>query len=577
MDDFLSDLLGEDWDKDDPMSEVHDFGSFLSMLANELDEDSPCYHEVVNLDRQYNAQTRSFNNQTHSGDRHSTAQYHLQEANKYYQAKKWQLAINHLSEVFKQDYQDSNFYLVRGHCYHNLEEKELALKDINRAIDLDPKNAHAILLRTVYTLSENFEETIDDLLRYFQLTQENASSEVLDVFTTFLKLEDEHWLTVINKLSQFLQIDTVKHVPIVVKLINQVGGEHLFVRLCNLTEVDSDTVAIFALVFRGLLNTDVDKTLEILSESIKNNPDSSTHYYIRSQAYEHKSNWDAALKDINKAIELDPDDYDYYKKRAFLNLEKGKLTNVISDYEKYLSLGGDEIDDRIEIEYKIGEIKNSFYPDEDLLEKSKGVISKNNFELAKYHHDQGLALVNRSDFKGAINEFQKAINAAPGYAPAHVRMFEMYYQIGDWDNALSQINTAIELDPNDTNSYNNRAGVNFAIYRLDDAIKDFETIIELDPSNILAQMNLIATYLKQENWDKGLERLNQVMKINSSDPKLYYYWGYIHENKKNLHEAIKGFTRYCELGGAPKCDSPETIRERIENLKKDLLESGQQS
>jgi tetratricopeptide (TPR) repeat protein len=569
MDDFLSNL------HDDPEF-GEGFGEFLSKLSKAIDKDDPHYQEVVNLDKQYNARTGSntINFLAGNAGRNQKAQHHLQEASKYFQEKNWARAVFHFSEVLKVDPENSNMYSMRGFCYQSLENKELALKDIDRAIDLNPNNAHAILLRTSYKLQENFDEMIDDLLRYFQRTQENAAPEILVVFANFLRLDDEHWHIVINKLSRFLQIDQTKHVPIGVNLINRVGGEQLFVRLSKLKEFNPDTLFIFKLIFHGLLNKDIDKICNILSKSIKNNPESSTLYYMRSQAHEHKSNWDAALQDINKAIDQDPNGYRYYKKRAEFNLEKGKFTNVLTDYEKYLSLGDDEIEDRNVIEEKIDVIKESIYPDEDLLEKSKDEFTETNYELAKSYHDKGMTMVT-GDLKGGINAFQKAINAAPGYAPAYVSMFEVCYQLGEWDRALAYINDAIRINPNDANSYNSRAAIFSILNRLDDAIKDLEKSVNLDPNNIQTLENLFVGYFKQNNWDKALESLNHCINLDPSVPKFYYFRGHVYVNKNMHQKSIVDFEKYCELGGDPQRESLEEIQEKIKNLKESLSNKSQ--
>jgi lipoprotein NlpI len=89
--------------------------------------------------------------------------------------------------------------------------------------------------------------------------------------------------------------------------------------------------------------------------------------------------------------------------------------------------------------------------------------------------------LNRQDFKGAIADFDQAIQLDPKLAMAYDGRGNARQALGDKQGAISDLDQAIRLDPKLATAYHNRG---FILYQLGDkqgAITDLDQAIRLDP------------------------------------------------------------------------------------------------
>jgi tetratricopeptide (TPR) repeat protein len=94
----------------------------------------------------------------------------------------------------------------------------------------------------------------------------------------------------------------------------------------------------------------------------------------------------------------------------------------------------------------------------------------------------------------AEEEFKKAIELKPSYAPAHLWYFSLLRTERRWDDALTQIERAVELDP-----FSQVINLNHAAYyywRRDyrNALRLLKRATELDPSFPVAHFQLSEAY-----------------------------------------------------------------------------------
>jgi tetratricopeptide (TPR) repeat protein len=134
----------------------------------------------------------------------------------------------------------------------------------------------------------------------------------------------------------------------------------------------------------------------------------------------------------------------------------------------------------------------------------------------------GFKLDHEWDFKGAKQEFEKAIALNPGYATAHHWYGRYFWWIGDADKAIREMKLAQELDP-------------------------------LSPS---INRSLAWSYIFAEQYDLALEALNRVLEIDPNHMQLHLAFGYFYLGKKNYDKALEEFikaygldsfgSKYCE-------------------------------
>jgi serine/threonine protein kinase/Flp pilus assembly protein TadD len=113
------------------------------------------------------------------------------------------------------------------------------------------------------------------------------------------------------------------------------------------------------------------------------------------------------------------------------------------------------------------------------------------------------------DFKGAKQEFERAIILNPGYASAHHWYGRYYWWTGEADKAIAEMKLAQELDP-----------LSPSIYR-----------------------NLAWSYVLAEQYDLAFEALNRVLEIDPNHIQLHLMYGYYYLGKAMYDEALEEFTK----------------------------------
>jgi len=103
-------------------------------------------------------------------------------------------------------------------------------------------------------------------------------------------------------------------------------------------------------------------------------------------------------------------------------------------------------------------------------------------QTAEDYFNSGLTKSNKQDYKGAIQDYSKAIELDPKLVKAYVNRGLAKANIKDYREAIQDYSKAIELDPKLAKTYESRglAKANIKDYR--GAIQDFTKAIELNPN-----------------------------------------------------------------------------------------------
>ena len=103
------------------------------------------------------------------------------------------------------------------------------------------------------------------------------------------------------------------------------------------------------------------------------------------------------------------------------------------------------------------------------------------------HTNLGLALQNRGDLDGAVNEYREALRINPFHAGARNNLGTVFVITGDYDAAISEFQEALRTGPNDSRVRNNLGHALVRRGNLDAAIHQFQEAIRIDPDNAMAK------------------------------------------------------------------------------------------
>ena len=147
-------------------------------------------------------------------------------------------------------------------------------------------------------------------------------------------------------------------------------------------------------------------------------------------------------------------------------------------------------------------------------------------------YDRAVVRTYMSDWAGAIEDSDVAIEIDPEYAFAYVTRALGHIGLADGDAALADLNKANELDPTNPDVYSERGHLFWLARRYDESLADANALIALEPDELRGYQRRAQTYLKLERWDDALADLDRCDEIDSDEESthrirggVYFYAG----------------------------------------------------
>lgn len=157
------------------------------------------------------------------------------------------------------------------------------------------------------------------------------------------------------------------------------------------------------------------------------------------------------------------------------------------------------------------------------------------------YYFRGKAKHQLEDFRGAILDFNKAIEIKPFYPEAYMHRALAYLQLNENQKAMADYDKAIALDPNNDGIYNNRGIAKKSMKDYDGAMADFNKALKINPKSVNSLIN--RSLIKQIKDDKAgaVKDLNQVILIRPHYEQAYFLRGNARLDLKDYASAIKDF------------------------------------
>ncbi len=147
--------------------------------------------------------------------------------------------------------------------------------------------------------------------------------------------------------------------------------------------------------------------------------------------------------------------------------------------------------------------------------------SKDSFEKARIHYEQGVFLSQERQYKGALSAFKKAVSLYPDYGDAYFNMGIVYYELDRDDEAIEAYQKAIAIDPRDVTARNNLGNLYIRQGQLSAAIEMLEQAVRIDPTYGVARSNLALAYYLAKMYHRARDELNELKGLGiTPDPDL---------------------------------------------------------
>ncbi len=228
----------------------------------------------------------------------------------------------------------------RGYTYRLMDANEDALKDLNKALDIDSSNEWVIACRgLIYGLMERYEEALADLTLAIELkpddewaiTNRGVTYRLVERYeksladlTRAIKLQPDAEGTIANRGVTYRQMECYEKA------------------LADLTRaIELDPKYTWAIASRGLTYRQIERhedALADLSRAIELDPKYEWAFTERGLIYQALENYQAALADFQKAVELNPRNSWNVGQRGEQQLLLGNPNEALADFNYSLSL-----------------------------------------------------------------------------------------------------------------------------------------------------------------------------------------------------------------------------------------------
>jgi TolB-like protein/Tfp pilus assembly protein PilF len=151
--------------------------------------------------------------------------------------------------------------------------------------------------------------------------------------------------------------------------------------------------------------------------------------------------------------------------------------------------------------------------------------------LAEAHASLGAAEVDDWDWRGAEQEFRRAIELNPGYGTGHQWYAELLSQEGRSGEAIAEIKHAQELDPLSLVVNTIEGRILLFAGLLDQAIDQLRKTLELDPEFTLANYNLGKAYLQKGDLKRATAEFVEAAKVKVAERQAALAYAYSRTGK----------------------------------------------
>ena len=142
-------------------------------------------------------------------------------------------------------------------------------------------------------------------------------------------------------------------------------------------------------------------------------------------------------------------------------------------------------------------------------------------QTAEEYNDKGDKKYDLEDYKGAIADYNKAIQLKPDYALAYYNRGITKSDLKDYKGAITDYNKAIQLNPSDTLAYYNRGVAKYNLKDYNAAIADYNKYIQLKPDDADAYYNRGGAKDDLKDYIGAISDYNKAIQLNPDYAKTY--------------------------------------------------------
>lgn len=231
---------------------------------------------------------------------------------------------------------------------------------------------------------------------------------------------------------------------------------------------------------------------------------------LGNDAYK-KKDFENALKHYTEALQHDPTDITFYNNIAAVHFEQKDYEQCIKECEKGIEVGRENRADFKLISKAFSRIGNAYKKME-------------NWKAAKTYYEKSLSEYRTPDVKTLLSEVEKQIKVEerkayldPAKAEEEKEKGNEYFKKGEYSTAIKHYTEAINRNPDDPKLYSNRAACYTKLAAFDLGLKDCETCVKLDDKFIKGWIRKGKILQGMQQPSKALTAYQKAMELDPSN------------------------------------------------------------
>ena len=166
---------------------------------------------------------------------------------------------------------------------------------------------------------------------------------------------------------------------------------------------------------------------------------------------------------------------------------------------------------------------------------------------AETHFKWGNVKFGQGNYRGAIADFDRAIELKPDYAEACFFRGGAKVVLGDYDGAIADYDRAIKFKPDKAGAYFLRGIAKRGLGDHDSSIADFDRAIKLNPDYVDAYYNRGNAKSKLDDYHGAIADFDRAIESKPDEATAYYNRGFAKSGLGDYRGAIADYDRAIEL------------------------------
>jgi len=474
----------------------------------------------------------------------------------FFKERKDNLALEEIVKAVKFDQKSAEIYRLKAFILLRLKKYDEALKTIDKAIELAPKNLifYEDKIKTLVLLEKGFQSILEVVSIVSNLRLENSD---FYSFVATLFIENEQYELARKMIDKGEESDDPEY-------FSELIFQYIMPAYCNQ-------------INKKLKEENYEEALKIIDKHIISTP--KIHEY-KIEAFVGLKKYDDALNVVDEAIKIWPKypqhfpsfKYDFSSyipseliTEEFVNITKeidgekvfngykfcrmkADLLYDMGNYEHSLKII-DEVIDNYENSLKIFENYPPYLGDK-IVQTNEMIEAELNhlkgIELPEPYITKALNQYNLERYNAALESIDKAIDLAPENPRYYYIKIQLLQDMNFHNDYLKEIAKIIYLDPSTTHYIYDKAYFLAKLNKKEEALATINKLIEKNPEKVFDYeiVNFLAKLNKKE---EALATINKLIEKNPEEGRYYIKYGEVLMMFKDYNEAVNIFKNVLNL------------------------------